>query len=495
MKKRQFQLSEFLLNSAIVFAIFLLCVFFIFHAYVLFQKARIEYDSLARQHATYLVLRGQSEAWFVSSFAKLVPQVELKVADPAQKLEQFPLFSIQSVPTIDSSGKVADASVEFFRQAELFSIVNGFAWHGVEVKGRRFLISSDGQSLFGASQLSGPGFAGGRGDADKQVMLRKAGVPIFKSFSRRATKSLQGSAVWIPVYVSAFDSKLVSACYSPIFNLEGHLVAYAVSEVSVSDLVEHQTLQKYGMQLVLHDPAGNLVFSDASLKEEPRVAAKIGVMDQIVRTDFDWKQLQLMIFFSGNLSHWRMTYVVPLSAMVAARAGGIAASLVLFVFGLVSILWTAGQIRRHVIEPSRENAERFVRGRDLLQTLMELSPVALCLLQRKYGVVLIQNELSRELLKLEVRKGDARWSLRDFFLALPPAEAREPGVIEAEIEAHPPGGSQLQHLTVKLIEVQHEGLPALFCAFYDNSDRKNAELALASAKSAADAANKAKSAF
>ncbi|AOX99416.1 hypothetical protein BJP62_02450 [Jeongeupia sp. USM3] len=342
--------------------------------------------------------------------------------------------------------------------------------------------------MFGLSHLERRG-----NPAERQRLLEAAGMPVIRDYTERQFKSPQRDAIWGAVHQSAFDAQPVTICYLPIYGPNGKPVSYVVSEVLVSDLVSAQRLKPYGMQLMLLDPEGKPVFVDPALKQGRQLADRIMSMRGDFHLEIDWRNARLLMFYQGLVSHWRIVYAVPLSAVIARHTIVVVISLLFLLTGLVGIFWTAREVRRRIIEPARKNAEEVIKGRDLIQTLMELAPVALCLLRVDRGTVLIQNERARELAQLEISKGEARWPLLDFFLAVPSAGPEIPHSVEVETNA--PDHERRQYIVAKLMRIRYEDQPALFCAFSDVSDRKNAELALAAARDAADSANKAKSAF
>ncbi|WP_189462478.1 hypothetical protein, partial [Jeongeupia chitinilytica] len=150
-------------------------------------------------------------------------------------------------------------------------------------------------------------------------------------------------------------------------------------------------------------------------------------------------------------------------------------------------------LRHAVFLPAKEREAHLLEREAFNRAMLELAPVGICVFRRADGELLIRNERARLLLELGLCVGGHRRGLDAYFLNVPVPENGIPFrgdvTVEAIVDATP------HHIHFALAELQYNDQPVLFCVFSDDSDRKNAELALASAKSAADAANKAKSAF
>lgn len=132
-------------------------------------------------------------------------------------------------------------------------------------------------------------------------------------------------------------------------------------------------------------------------------------------------------------------------------------------------------------------------GRELIQVLMDHSPVGLCLMRRPDGAVLIENEQSRQLMKLMVNESGQDCSLQHYFLNVPISNPAAPSHIEVDV--HASDNEQPAHVLGHVRNVQYHGQTALFCALYDNSERQSAQVMLVTAKKLADEANAAKSSF
>ncbi|MRU48954.1 hybrid sensor histidine kinase/response regulator [Pseudomonas gessardii] len=161
--------------------------------------------------------------------------------------------------------------------------------------------------------------------------------------------------------------------------------------------------------------------------------------------------------------------------------------------GLASAVWAARRARRRIPVLEQPDSMNMLEVRDLVQVVMDRSLVGLCLLRKSDGEVLIQNELSGELITVDVEYEGRRWGLRDYFLMLFDKEVTATDLLE--IDAKRPGTGCSVRILAHLVEVKYHHEPALFCSFGDDNKRRNAELMLASAKDAADEASLAKSTF
>ncbi|KJZ44452.1 two-component sensor histidine kinase, partial [Pseudomonas fluorescens] len=177
---------------------------------------------------------------------------------------------------------------------------------------------------------------------------------------------------------------------------------------------------------------------------------------------------------------WRMRYSVVFGCLV-------------FLASVVSAYIIMRYVRRAVFLPAQEQAVQLLEREEFNRTMLKLAPVGICVFSRKSGELLVQSEKAKAMLASYVEMGGCRATLRDFFMSIQFTDGEVPyrtGVTTFTTNENTP-----RYIHVSLAELQYNEQPVLFCSFVDDSERRNAELMLASAKEAADEANAAKSTF
>ncbi|MBO3277688.1 ATP-binding protein [Pseudomonas schmalbachii] len=196
---------------------------------------------------------------------------------------------------------------------------------------------------------------------------------------------------------------------------------------------------------------------------------------------FSWN-LALLVHL-GN-SKWTLIRYVDLSTLLAPLWPRILLSLLLSL-AAGGMLWgLCRRIERRLIEPDQRRLDALVDSEAFSSTVIQTAPVALCVLRRKDGEVVMENRLALHWLGEgeQRRRWSHAWIARAF--------DGEPGGATEELELA--GG---RHLHLSYAPTRYKGEDVLLCAFSDISARKQTEAALAEAKLTADAANAAKTLF
>ncbi|CAI8825307.1 two-component system, NarL family, capsular synthesis sensor histidine kinase RcsC [Pseudomonas chlororaphis] len=182
-------------------------------------------------------------------------------------------------------------------------------------------------------------------------------------------------------------------------------------------------------------------------------------------------------------SKWVLIYYVPFKALLTPLWRD--SVLALLVFGLMAmgVQRLVLRINRRLVNPALHRLEALIESEEFSRTVIDTAPVALCVLRRLDGQVVLENRLCVQWLG-----GDAQrialeqdWIRRAFDDNTPVCE---------ELET-----SSGHHLYLSSVPTRYKGEDVLFCAFSDISARKQMELALARAKQHSDATNEAKSVF
>ena len=506
MEKRQFQLSKRLLDCATALGVLLLCVFFCFHLYSVFVTAISRYDSWSREHTRALFLRTELESLFVRATSKIIHSATSAgtVNHGGVAADMIRLLP-QSVTEVDGvagfghglflRGKPAateEGEANFITQAKYVSHIEGTAWHDAYKRRHRFLVAADEDLLFSVPSAMRDWKDEVSRDPDALVnYISRVRAPILSSYNRATEKARE--AIWTAPYSSALSETSVIGCYTPIYSQDGKLQSFLVGEVPVAELVDRQWLQKYSMSLALFNPDRQLVVADPELGNLDRIKAKALSMSGITNLDYVIDGKWLQIYVVAPMSSWRVVYSIPLSVVFFDNIVPVVMSVLGLFIGWFFIFLGALGFKKYLLFPAQKNVMKMSESRELIQVLMDFSPVGLCLIRRADGQVLIQNEQSRALLTLAINSVEPERKLQDYFLQVSSVETS--GTCKVEVDAHEQASGKLVHVLAALVEVNYHDQPAVFCSFVDDSERKNAELMLSGAKAAADEANQAKSIF
>ncbi len=194
----------------------------------------------------------------------------------------------------------------------------------------------------------------------------------------------------------------------------------------------------------------------------------------------DW--LLVNTYCVGDIAHdGRRLYVV------AAVLGG----------GLLLGLWTLlAWLHWRVFGPALARAARVYQGEQLSRSLIQLSPVGLCLIDRGEARPVLQNELMRHYAAAAERSG---MPLYLQLVQLASEHEYGTGVFQAPVEFELPvpanDTSPARQLLVGAVGATYQGRSVLLCALRDLSARVELEQQQAQARQAAEAASRAKGIF
>ncbi|AMN81726.1 MULTISPECIES: ATP-binding protein [Pseudomonas] len=197
-----------------------------------------------------------------------------------------------------------------------------------------------------------------------------------------------------------------------------------------------------------------------------------------------WLPDHLVIRKHLKSSDWQLMYSIDLRAVVSGLWKQLLGSLLFCLFSVTLIWLVMRRVDQRFIIPSIHRIQALIEseafGRDVIQT----APVALCVLRRTDGQVVLENTLAQQWLGA----GPEREALRDGWIE----QAFANGPSERSDYFETIDG---RHLYLSSAPTRYKGEDVLFCAFSDISARKQVEAALEEARQSADAANAAKTLF
>jgi two-component system capsular synthesis sensor histidine kinase RcsC len=197
-----------------------------------------------------------------------------------------------------------------------------------------------------------------------------------------------------------------------------------------------------------------------------------------------WLPDHLVIRKQLKSSDWQLVYSIELRALLSALASQLIGAL-LFCLLSISLVWLLIRRMEHrFIKPTIHRIQAVVESELFSRDVIQTAPVALCVLRRTDGQVVLENTLSQQWLG----QGDEReqlcpeWIRRAF-----DGEAQPLTDYFETVDG--------RHLYLSCVPTRYKGEDVLLCTFSDISARTQIEEALQQARQLADAANDAKTLF
>ncbi|AIC20359.1 MULTISPECIES: response regulator [Pseudomonas] len=197
-----------------------------------------------------------------------------------------------------------------------------------------------------------------------------------------------------------------------------------------------------------------------------------------------WWPDHLVIRKQLMTSDWQLVYSFSLQSLLIALWPQLAGALVFCLFSISLICLLTRRIEHRFITPALSRIQALVESELFSRDVIQTAPVALCVLRRTDGQVVLENTLAQQWL------GDG--IEREILCA---------GWIQQAFKSHEPNRFDYfetadgRHLYLSSAPTRYKGEDVLFCAFSDISARKQVEAALEEARQMADAANEAKTLF
>ncbi|EJM27514.1 response regulator [Pseudomonas sp. GM25] len=185
-----------------------------------------------------------------------------------------------------------------------------------------------------------------------------------------------------------------------------------------------------------------------------------------------------------GFSNWQIYYSIDLLSLMHVLWWPLAISIALIAFITLMVNRLVSRIERRLITPATERIDALIESEAFSRAVIQTAPVALCVLRRADGQVVLENRLSEQWLGEcnERERLCHGWIERAF-------DENETNQSD-EFQA-----GNGRHLYLSFVPTRYNGEDVLFCAFSDISSRKQVEAAMAMAKQMADAANEAKTLF
>lgn len=198
-----------------------------------------------------------------------------------------------------------------------------------------------------------------------------------------------------------------------------------------------------------------------------------------------WLPDRLTIRKQLDHSDWQIVYSMPLASLVPVLILPFGLAVLISVAVTLLMLWLVRRVDVRLISPAAARIDALVESEAFSSAVIRTAPVALCVLRRSDGEVVLANRLSEQWLVMgdERTKACQDWITRAF---------SKPAQTSCTEELQMADG---RHLCLSYAPTRYRREDVLICAFSDITERKTAELSLQQARALADAANEAKTLF
>ena len=195
-----------------------------------------------------------------------------------------------------------------------------------------------------------------------------------------------------------------------------------------------------------------------------------------------WLPEQLVLRKQLKSSDWQLTYSIDLLAVLRALWPQMLGALLFCLLSISLVCLLARRLDHRFITPAIQRIQALVESELFSRDVIQTAPVALCVLRRTDGQVVLENTLAQQWLGECGEQLGPGW-IRDAFDTTAPC-------LTDYFET-----ADGRHLYLSCAPTRYKGEDVLLCAFSDISARRQIEAALEQARQSADAANEAKTLF
>ncbi|MFC6301114.1 response regulator [Pseudomonas sp. CCM 7893] len=195
-----------------------------------------------------------------------------------------------------------------------------------------------------------------------------------------------------------------------------------------------------------------------------------------------WLPEQLVLRKQLKSSDWQLTYSIDLRAVLWALWPQMFGALAFCLLSISLVCVLTRRLEHRFITPALHRIQALVESELFSRDVIQTAPVALCVLRRSDGQVVLENTLARQWLGQCGQQLGPGW-IRDAF------DANTPHLTDYFETADG------RHLYLSCSPTRYKGEDVLLCAFSDISARTQIEAALEQARQSADTANEAKTLF
>jgi len=254
-------------------------------------------------------------------------------------------------------------------------------------------------------------------------------------------------------------------------------------EVEVPDLVEALRSESAG-DFMLLDGQGQIIFTNAAQSTLVDSLHHLEPKNAFGFIGSGWIPQSLAIRKQLGYSGWQIVYAVDIKSLLPVLGWPLLVCVLLCITVCIGLRLLIVRFDRRLIRPGEQRIQALIESEAFSRAVLHVAPIALCVIRRIDGAVVLENSLSQQWLGngTELSKLCHGWIYRAF---------EEHGACNSdEIEME---DGRLLYLA--FAPTRYNGQDVLICAFSDISARKQIELTLERARELADRANEAKTLF
>jgi two-component system capsular synthesis sensor histidine kinase RcsC len=195
-----------------------------------------------------------------------------------------------------------------------------------------------------------------------------------------------------------------------------------------------------------------------------------------------WLPDQLVLRKQLKSSDWQLTYSIDLLAVLWALWPQMLGALLFCLASISLVCLLTRRLEHRFITPTLHRIQALVESELFSRDVIQTAPVALCVLRRSDGQVVLENTLAQQWLGTCSQQLGPAWIRAAF-------DEKAPSLTDYFDTADG------RHLYLSCAPTRYKGEDVLLCAFSDISARRQIEAALEQARQSADAANEAKTLF
>lgn len=254
-------------------------------------------------------------------------------------------------------------------------------------------------------------------------------------------------------------------------------------EVESPDLLSALQNKNAG-QFILLDASGQLIFDSAQGQSLRLELSQMPATQSFGFVGGQWLPDHLAIRKQLGFSNWQIVYALDMHSLLTVLITPVVISLLLCVLVTWLMIWLMRRIDQRLIVPAGNRIEALVESEAFSRAVIRIAPVALCVLRRQDGEVVLDNPLYTQWIgdSQERQQRSADWIRRGF------DDGEHTTVDELQL-------ADGRHLYLSFARTRYKREDVLICAFSDISARMQVEVALDRARRMADAANEAKTLF
>lgn len=181
-------------------------------------------------------------------------------------------------------------------------------------------------------------------------------------------------------------------------------------------------------------------------------------------------------------SDWQLVYAIDLLSILSGLWLQLLGTLVFCLLSIGLMLLLIRRLEQRFITPTIQRIRDLIESEMFNRDVIETAPVALCVLRRSDGQVVLENHLAQRWLGEARVSRSAAWIHQAFNV---------PGVAGTDYFESSDG----RHLYLSCASTRYKGEDVVLCVFSDISAHKQIEAALEDARRSADSANEAKTQF